>query len=68
MRGATIPEHIKQWAEAVIKGFNDRVIRDPHRYYLARYRGRYLYLDRCDGGVPHRIARLEDTGSTDTRE
>ena len=65
MARATIPAHIKQWADGVITDFNDRVIRDPHRAYYARYRGRHLYLDRVDDGVPHRIARLEYTGSID---
>lgn len=65
MRRATIPEHIKEWADAAIKDFNERVIRNPHRAYRARYRGRYLYLDRVDDDVPHPIARLEYTASTD---
>ncbi len=65
MARATIPAHIKQWADGVIKDFNDRVIRDPHRAYHARDRGRHLYRDRVDDGVPHRIARLEYTGSID---
>ena len=65
MARATIPAHIKQWADGVITDFNDRVIRDPHRAYHARDRGRHLYLDRVAGGVPHRIARLEYTGNTD---
>lgn len=65
MERATIPAHIKQWVDSVITDFNARVIRDPHRGYHARYRGRHLYLDRVDDGVPQRIARLEYTGSAD---
>jgi hypothetical protein len=68
MRQATIPEHIKRWADAVIKEFNERVVRDPNRYYIARYRGRYLYLDRSDYGGSHRISRLAYTGSSDQWE
>ena len=58
MRRGPIPDDVQEQAETVISGFNQKVIRDPDRYYVARYRGQYLYLDRLVGGVPRRIARL----------
>jgi len=68
MRKDAIPEHVQQWADAVIQEFNERVIRDPDRFYRARYRGRYLYLDRLDHGGHYRLARLTYTGNTDQWE
>jgi hypothetical protein len=58
MRRGPIPDDVKGQAEAAISAFNQQVIRDPGRYYLARSRGQYLYLDRLAGGAPRRIARL----------
>ena len=65
MSTKTIPEQIKQWADEVIQQFNEGIIRDPDRYYVARYRGSHLYLDRFDYGIRHRVARLTYTGTTD---
>lgn len=64
----TIPAAVKQQAEEVIRDFNTRVIGDPDRYYVPRYRGRYLYLDRMDYGVRSQIGRLTYTGSPDQWE
>jgi hypothetical protein len=68
MSRKTIPEQIKKWADEVIQQFNAGVIRDPNRYYMARYKGSHLYLDRFDHGIRHRIGRLTYTGSTDEWE
>jgi hypothetical protein len=38
-------------------------IEDPGSYYLTRYRGRFLYLDRLSPEGPGPICRLEYTGS-----
>lgn len=65
MTSNTIPPAVKQQVEEVIDQFNARVIGDPERYYVPRYRGRYLYLDRLDYGVRSQIGRLTYTGSTD---
>ena len=65
MPGKTIPEQARQWADEAIQRFNDTVIRDPDLSYVARYRGRFLYLDRLEYGDQSPIARLTYTGSTD---
>jgi hypothetical protein len=64
----SIPEQIKRWANEVITQFNEDVIRDPNLYYLARYKGRYLYLDRLGCGRHGHIARLAYTGDADAWE
>lgn len=58
MRKGPIPDDVKKRAEAIIAAFNQKVIRDPDRYYVVRYRGQYLYLDRLAYGAQQRIARL----------
>lgn len=65
MNRQSIPEQTKQGADAVIQEFNERVIRDPSRYFTSRYRGRYLYLGRLQRGVAYPICRLTYTGSLD---
>ena len=42
----TIPEQVRQQADDIIQQFNESVIRNPDRYFVPRYRGRFLYLDR----------------------
>jgi hypothetical protein len=68
MRRQAIPEHVKAWATTAIQHFNDTVIKDPNASYVARYRGRYLYLDRLAYGQQSPVARLTYTGSTDNWE
>lgn len=65
MSRQAIPQHVKEWADTAIQQFNSTVIRDPTYFYVARYRGPYLYLDRLDYGQPSHVARLTYTGSTD---
>lgn len=65
MPSAPVPVDVKQWANTVIQHFNDTVIADPNRSYVARYRGAYLYLDRFAYGQRSSIARLTYTGSTE---
>ena len=64
MRRGPIPDDVKQQAEAAIAAFNQKVIRDPDRYYVVRYRGQYLYLDRLAYGAQERTARLAYDATT----
>ena len=68
MSRQTIPEQIKTWVDGVIQRFNEDVIQDPNRYYVGRYRGSYLYLDRLGYGIRHQVGRLTYTGSADKWE
>jgi hypothetical protein len=65
MSRQTIPEQVKRWAEEGIQQFNEAMIADPQRAYIARYRGSYLYLDRLEDGRQHPVARLAYTGRLD---
>ncbi len=56
----SIPEEIKKQADDIVSAFNQKVIQDPNRFYAARFKGRYLYLDRDDDGHLSPICRLTD--------
>lgn len=68
MNKQVIPEQIKHHIEKLVEEFNENVIKDPDRYYTARYRGRFLYLDRYDYGTIGQICRLTYTGDMEDWE
>jgi hypothetical protein len=68
MPGTRIPEAIKSQIADHIAAFNQTVVQDPRVYYLPRYRGAFLYLDRCDYGRVGPIGRLSYTGTLDRWE
>ena len=57
-----IPDEIKQRADEIVNQFNKTVITRPHSYYVTRYKGNFLYLDRSDFGRRGAICRLTYTG------
>ena len=59
MATKTIPGEIKQQADAIVANFNKTVIQDPENFFVTRYRGLYLYLDRYDYGVLGQRCRLK---------
>jgi len=60
-----IPREIKSEVERIVEDFNERVLNDQGQYYLTRFSGRFLYLDRSDHGRIGPICRLEYLGSMD---
>jgi hypothetical protein len=58
-----IPEDIKAQVDEIVRDFNQKVIRDPNYFYVTRYRGQYLYLDRYAYGRFGPICQLKYTGS-----
>lgn len=57
-----ISNQVKKQVEAVVERFNASEIRDPNCFYVPRYRGRFLYLDREAYGRISQVCRLEYTG------
>jgi hypothetical protein len=57
-----IPEEVKQQVEGIVNRFN-QTIQDRDCFYVPRYKGSYLYLDRNDYGRVGQICRLKYTGS-----
>ncbi len=57
-----IPDDIKHAAIDIVEHFNRTAMGDPLCYYVPRFKGRYLYLDRSDFGNQGPICRLTYTG------
>lgn len=68
MPGTPIPDAVKTQVADRITAFNHAYIQDSQIYYLPRYRGAFLYLDRCDYGQVGPIGRLTYTGALDRWE
>ena len=62
MKTKGIPKDVKEKALEIIDTFNRKTLRGDDCYYQARFKGRYLYLDRCDYGNVGPICRLTYTG------
>ncbi len=60
-----LPSEIKGEVEKIVESFNERVLKGQGRYYLTRFRGRFVYLDRSDYGRIGPICRLEFMGGMD---
>ncbi len=57
-----IPQSVREEVKKIVEAFNREVIGSPHVYYVPRYRGSYLYLDRFEYGEKSPICRLKYTG------
>jgi hypothetical protein len=57
-----IPNEVKEDVEAIVQRFNKSRIKDPNRFYVPRYKGKFLYLDRNEYGRTSHVCRLEYTG------
>ncbi len=57
-----IPDEVRASVEARVTQFNQTEVRNPHRYFAVRFRGKHAYLDRNDYGRLGPRARLTYTG------
>ena len=64
MKQKAIPDDVKEEVLEIIEEFNKGSGRDDC-YYQARFRGKHLYLYRCDYGNLGPICRLTYTGKRD---
>ena len=62
-----IPNEVKAQVNEIVARFNEGS-NDPTCYYVARFRGPYLYLDRSDFGQVGPICRLKYTGDMNNWE
>jgi hypothetical protein len=65
MRTQAIPKDIKVQVEEIIADFNRETFSGADVGYRARFRSRFLYLDRDDSGMVGPICRLTYTGKLD---
>ena len=68
MAEKAIPDKVRRKVEEIVQRFNKEVLGDPDCYYVTRYRGKFLYLERNDYGRFGPICRLEYTGKMDEWE
>ena len=65
MRGRkplSIPGPIREQVDQIVAEFNQKTIKNPQCFYVARYSGSDLYLDRHHYGPIEPIARLKYQG------
>jgi len=60
-----IPENIREQVDEIVAKFNQRVIKNPALFFVTRYSGGYLYLDRNSDGMVEPICRLKYRGALD---
>ncbi len=63
MTTKSIPKSIKEEVQKLIEQFNQKKLSNSGMEYVARFKGRFLYLDRSDEGNIGHICRLEYTGN-----
>jgi len=63
MKTKSIPKDVKEKVKDVIEAFNRKTLQRDDCYYQERFKGKYLYLDRCDYGNMGPICRLTYTGN-----
>jgi len=64
----SITPEIKAQVEKIVEEFNRKVINNPDIYYIARYKGRFLYLDRFEYDRSGPICRLKYDGDMNNWE
>ena len=60
-----IPDEVRAEVDAIVERFNKRELRGRNSFYVTRYRGDYLYLDRNDWGHICHVCRLKYNGAMD---
>jgi len=63
-----IPDEVKEQVGERVDRFNRETIRDPDFFYLPRFRGSYVYLDRKEWDVVSHICRLTYSSDIDDWE
>ena len=65
MKKKEIPDDVKEKVLEIVERFNRKHSRRSDCFYSARFKGKYLYLDRSDYGNIGPICRLKYTGKMD---
>ncbi len=68
MRKKAIPDDVREKVEEIVDRFNKNTLRSGDCYYEAIFRGKHLYLNRCDYGKTGPICRLTYNGKMDNWE
>jgi hypothetical protein len=63
-----IPDEVRAQVRAIVEQFNEKELRGQPSFYIARFRGSYLYLDRNDWGRVCHVCRLKYNGTMDNAD
>lgn len=67
MRKKAIPDEIRENVEIIVERFNKKYRKEDF-FYIPRFKGKFLYLDRSDYGRIGPVCRLTYTGEMDDWE
>ena len=54
-----IPDEIREKVSVIVEKFNQQELKPPEVRYIARFQGRFLYLDRIAYGKKEPVSRME---------
>ena len=54
-----IPDEIREKVSVVVEEFNQQELKDMNARYIAKFQGRFLYLDRVAYGQKEPVSRME---------
>jgi len=60
-----IPEEVRAQVEAIVEQFNKEEMPSPRCFYVPRFGGSHLYLDRNERGRIVHVCRLKYNGAID---
>jgi len=60
-----IPDEVRAQVNAIVEKFNTEELQGAPCFYIARFRGSYLYLDRSAWGRVGHVCRLKYNGGMD---
>jgi hypothetical protein len=63
-----IPDDVRAQVNAIVEQFNEEEMPSRRCFYIARFRGSYLYLDRSQWGRTVHICRLKYNGALDNAD
>jgi hypothetical protein len=67
-RKAAIPDEMKKQVAEIVEKFNRKTFKGSDVFYIPRYKGKYLFLDRSEHGTVGQICRLEFLGDIESWE
>ena len=68
MRKPAIPDEIREQMDRRIETFNQKQLPKSKCYYISRYKGKFMYLDRWQYGSQNRVCRLKFNDQIDDWE
>lgn len=68
MKKPVISHEIREQMDSRIEAFNKKLRLQSKCYYISRYKGKFMYLDRFEYGMQKPVCRLKFNGKVDSWE